>query len=283
MKRLNSIFLVTRLQALRLIERCLPISVLRVILAPLIWLPLKHSEADVDDIRANEYRWLPLKRSQPDVDDIRAIYESRMDLILLGFSKRLMEERWSKRCKFTASNAFKNALARQERAVLLFLHEGPLPLLPQWLRAFGVKASIFVASDSSNRQPHQRWRDLRVRFPDQKIVWHRNELRGCINLLSTGGILLMAVDSNLGKQTTVEMDDGRTFRLASGPLRLAQRTGCAIFPCGLESLGGWSFRLRIGDKHTEASSKLIEDLLDCYQTNGYSDRVLSRFSPPDVV
>lgn len=173
-----------------------------------------------------------------------------MNRILLAFTNRLAAEKWRRRCEFTVSDSFEKAVAGGERILLLFLHQDPAWLLPHWLRAFDVRASIIVAEKVSLRLPQKRWRDERVRFPDQKVVWHRDELKGFIRLLDRGGALLMAIDTDLGKQSVASLRDGSTFRFANGPFRLGEKHGCTIFPCGLESLGGWKFRLRIGQKHS---------------------------------
>lgn len=260
MIRCPSSILLLRYRALSLAARFLPIPVFRAVFAPLVWVIVKKSHTDPGDVRAR--------------------YEDIMNLLLLGFSKSLMHRRWSRRCEFTASRSFDKAIACREPIILLFIHEGPLPLLPHWLRAFGVKASVLIGADSSTREPHQRWREQHIRFPEQQLVWHRDELKGCINFLKKGGVLLIAIDSSLGKQATVEMKDGRTFRCASGPLRLAAKYNCTMFSCGLESLGGWRFKLRIGDGCTKVSSDLIDDLSNRNDVRGYPERIRSRLHPP---
>jgi len=250
--------LILRYHTLRLAERLLPVPALRTLCALLIVLRSKpfHSSGS----------------------GFGSISENRMDAILLGFTKRLAEGKWSRRCEFILSETALESQANKKPLILLFIHQDSFQLLPYWLRAFGIRSSIISINKSPSRLPHQLHRDRHVRFPDQKVVWHRDELRDFIDLLHQGGSLVMAVDTNLGKQTTIALNDGRSFKIANGPFRIAEKHNCEVFPCGLESLGEWKFRLRIGHKFSGDMTTLIHDLLACHKNSELSDQVLGRFT-----
>jgi len=231
---------------LRLLERSLPVSILLIVCLPMAW------------FLVISVRCLSKRKT------IRDSHQVYLNKFLLVFSGHLGEKKWLKRCEMNISEACSEDLAAGKPMMLLFMHRGSYNLLPYWLRAVGIRASAIVKTKAHKRKFHRLWRDKGDLFPEQKVVWHRDELKGFISTLRSSGALLMAVDANLGKLELITLKDGRKMKIASGPLRLAEKHNCVVYPCGLESRGDWKFSLCIGDRYSGDKSKLIDDLFSCY-------------------
>ena len=190
--------------------------------------------------------------------------EDRIDLILMAISNRLHQKKWLERCRLTADASFAAAAGRGEPIVLVFLHKGPYQLICHWLRAHGFRASGLMQGRAMQRPAHREWRDRLVRFPEQKIPWFQDELKDFLKMVGEGGVGLLALDISNGKQCEILLSDGRSFRAATGPFRLAENRGFQLYPCGLESLGKWTYHLKIGAPFYGDACVLIEELLGLY-------------------
>lgn len=241
----NCIIILNRI--LRLLERCLPVPLLLMLCIPLAWFLALGV--------------LIISR-KPQILENSRIY---LNKFLLAFSARLGAEKWSKRCETHFSDTFIEDQESGRPMMLLFLHHGHFKQLPYWLRSRGVRASAIIKSKASRRKKHRLWRDQRDLFPEQKVMWGRDELKSFIKQLENGGSLLMAVDSDLGKQEIITLKGGKDMTIASGPFRIAEKHNCEIYPCGLVGRGRWKFRLTVGDRYDGDKSKLMSDLFACYE------------------
>ena len=244
MKRFKCHCRITVYRLLRFLERILPVSLLLMVCIPL---------ASVIAVFCCSKKLTT-----------KECYHIYMNKFLLAFSKRLAEEKWLQRCDIDISDDLSEDIKAKRPIVFLFIHRGEFKILPYWLRTIGIRASVIMKSKASRRKLNRLWRDKRDLFPEQKVVWGRDELKNFIQLLDKGGALVMAVDTNLGKLESVTFDDGREVKIASGPFRISEKHHCAVYPCGLENTSEWKFKLRVGKRYSGDKATLMEDLYACH-------------------
>jgi hypothetical protein len=73
-----------------------------------------------------------------------------------------------------------------------------------------------------------------------------DQLRQVNEFLAAGNSLLIAIDTNVGKQLSVPVRDGWVFQMATGAIRLAARHQAELIPCSIMDEGPWQFRIQLG-------------------------------------
>ena len=242
MKGLKSSCIILFNRILRMLERLLPVPMLLAVCIPLAWFlalfGVSRKKTLIQSYRSYFHKLLPV------------------------FSARLAEDKWLDRCEVHMSDEYSADVAAGKKVVFVFLHEGSYRLLPYWLRAIGIRASVIIKCKAARRKKHRRWRDQRDLFPEQKTVWGRDELKRFLNVLDQGGSLLLAIDVDIGNVETITLSDGREAIIPSGAFRVAEKHSCVLYPCGLVSKGFWKFRLQIGNRYTGDKAKLMDNLFE---------------------
>jgi len=180
----------------------------------------------------------------------RAIREERMKVylnqILEYFPERLAEPKWMSGCRITGLDCLQQARQNGRPVVLAFRHCGSYFLLRPWLRAAGFPVAVLVGGKSEDRSKMRRREDRISPFPGVPTVFYLDQLRAADKFLAAGNSLLVAIDYVAGKQMDVPVGDGRTFRMATGAVRLAIRHGAELIPCSIIDEGLWRFQIELG-------------------------------------
>ena len=244
MKYLKSRCVILLHHLLRVLERRLPMSLLLMVCIPLAGIIAVFT--------------------RPREGVIQVRYRKYLNKILLVFSGHLAEPKWLERCEVEISDECSEDLKSGKPIVFLFVHEGTFKIIPYWLRAQGIRVSAIMKSHIKRRKFHRLERDKRDIFPEQKVIWGRDELKGFCELLNQGGSLLIAVDTRLGKTEDFKLPSGEMATVPTGPFRIAKKYDASVYPCGLVSRGNWKFHLRVGDKYCGDKVKLLENTYACY-------------------
>jgi len=83
-------------------------------------------------------------------------------------------------------------------------------------------------------------------FSDVPTTFYQDEMIRMNRFIAADHPLLIALDAEFGKQMNVPVGDGWTFRMPTGPFRLAIRHEATLIPCVLLDEGAWHFRLTFG-------------------------------------
>jgi lauroyl/myristoyl acyltransferase len=166
--------------------------------------------------------------------------------ILEYLPERLAEPKWMNGCRITGLDRLQQARQNGRPVVLAFRHFGPYFLLRPWLRAAGFPVSVLVGGNAESRSRMRRRKDQFSLFPGVPTVFHLDQLRAADKFLAAGNSLLVAIDYATGKQMDVPAGDGRTFRMATGAVRLAIRHGAELIPCSIIDEGRWRFQIELG-------------------------------------
>ncbi len=180
----------------------------------------------------------------------RAIREWRMQIylnqILEYLPDRLAEPKWMDGCRIAGLDRLQQARQNGRPVVLAFRHLGSYVLLRPWLRAAGFPVAGLLGGKSENRSRLRRHEDRVSPFPGVPTVFYLDQLRAADKFLTAGNLLFVAIDYANGKQMDVPAGDGRTFRMATGAVRLAIRHRAELFPCSIVDEGRWHFRIELG-------------------------------------
>lgn len=153
--------------------------------------------------------------------------------LMVLWPDRLGTARWQRRCDLAGIDAIRDA-ARRTPVVLVTLHFGPFALLKYCLRASGLPVAALVGRDDEMRPQYRRRLDtLSDRASGLSASPHLfdlSQIKAALRFVDEGGMLLMAIDGVHGHKTTVRHDD-YALRLATGPVRIAARTGAVLIPC----------------------------------------------------
>ena len=148
--------------------------------------------------------------------------------LLEHFPDRMTRPEWRALCRLEGAEHLEAARQAGRPVVLAFFHHGPVHNLRLWLRAFGFAVGLYRGGDLKSRGTLAQLRDRLTPFPGVPQVFFPGEMRGVINFLRAGNMLLMAVDMQEDRQTTVETDDGWTTRLNTGAAQLANLMGADL-------------------------------------------------------
>ena len=165
---------------------------------------------------------------------------------LTFFPERLALPCWRDRCEFAGMDQLRDLQRQNLPAILVVCHFGPFFLLRRWLQAAGIRATTLVAGMTDERSYLNQLKDRVSLFPEIPRVFYPDQLRDVSRFLVNDHVLVIAIDSPAGNQIAVPVDDRFSFRMATGPLRLAARHGARLFPCTILDAGDWRFRIEIG-------------------------------------
>lgn len=255
------------LSAVRTLERLCPLPVLIGLLWPV---------AAVRAVRELRHRGRMPDAFAPNATPARAAWalwrdrvHSQLAKLMILWPDRLAEPRWRRRCDLSAAGRL-GELAGRRPVVLVTLHFGPLALLKYCLRLVGLPVAVLVGRDNAMRPGYRRRLDaLSDRVTGLATTPHLFDLtqvRAAIHFVDGGGMLLMAIDGVHGRKTVVR-GERYALRLATGPVRVAIRTGALIVPC-LVVPGRW-FRIRI----------MVGDPIECGTVEETCSAVLHAFLP----
>jgi lauroyl/myristoyl acyltransferase len=136
--------------------------------------------------------------------------------------------------------------------VLASMHFGPSEILPYWLRAHGIVTT--TVRGFPNPDPlksltiYQRAMsppaDVPVFLPVNEIapLPHFSHIR---QLLGPGRRLLVEVDVDRGIQFQLPFEN-RSFRMATGAIRLAAMADAELVPCLIVETAPWKFAIEFG-------------------------------------
>jgi lauroyl/myristoyl acyltransferase len=169
-----------------------------------------------------------------------------LNQILEYLPERLAEPKWMSGCRIAGLDRLRQARQNGRPVVLAFRHFGPYFLLRPWLRAAGFPVAVLVGGKPEDRSRLRRREDRVSPFPGVPTVFHLDQLRAADKFLAAGNSLLVAIDYVAGKQMDVPAGDGRTFRMATGAMRLAIRHRAELIPCSIIDEGRWRFQIELG-------------------------------------
>jgi lauroyl/myristoyl acyltransferase len=225
--------------AIREVERQLRPTNLYSFLAPLAFSRVALERAD----------HLPsfFERSTP----LRTIREARIKYLLSRivefFPDRLATTKWQSRFRTSGVHHIQEARKNGRRVVLVSFHYGTYKLIPFWLRALGIPTVALIRGKSEERSSAKRMKDELSPFPQiPTVVYTGDQMREMVKLLSAGAVLFLAADREASKQIIVPIDHQWSFRMATGPFRLASHYDAELIPCCMIDEGHWHFRLEIG-------------------------------------
>jgi lauroyl/myristoyl acyltransferase len=162
------------------------------------------------------------------------------------FPDRLAAPEWNSRCRINGLEQVRQARRRGKPVLLAFCHFGPYVLLRFWLRAGGIPAAALVQGNRASRPMVRRLTDRLSPFPDVPTAIYQDDLPRVIQFIKSGHPLLMALDRDTGKQIEVPVQEGWSFRMATGAIRLAASHEAELIPCAIIDEGGWHFRIELG-------------------------------------
>lgn len=161
------------------------------------------------------------------------------------FSDRLASPEWSRRCRINGEEHLQRARQQGKPVVLAFCHFEAFALLRFWLRAAGFPVTNLIR-DEAIRPSMRQLTDRLTPFPEVPTVICRDELSRAIGLLKTGIPLLVAVDSPNGKQLQVPIQEGWSFQMATGAIRMAISQEAELISCAIIDEGRWHYRIELG-------------------------------------
>jgi len=164
---------------------------------------------------------------------------------LVYFPDRLATAKWQRRCRINGIENLRQAQASGRPVIVAFSHFGPYSLIGYWLRAAGLPAATLVAKKSSGRGLLRLLGDELSPIPNKPTVMYMEQLRQVSGFLAARNTLLVAVDSDFGKQIDVPVGDGSYFRMAVGAIRMATRYQAELVACNITAEGPWRYRIDI--------------------------------------
>ncbi len=226
----------------RLAERMLPVRVLSLVLWPAaaLWAL----------IEAKKHRNAMAAWSQfpPAWQPRRGLFFLRQTL---GFSHaqfvflwpdQLPRARWIKRCRLQGNFDLEEFRTPQRPIVFISMHFGPFELLGYWLRAHGIPVTTLVGRPISANFARLLALSAPVHVPGAVTLTDMRRLRDAVG---RKGRVLIFGDVDRGKQIQVPFE-GHSFRMATGPIRLAAVTGAELIPCLIVETVPWEFVIHFG-------------------------------------
>ena len=235
---------------LRLAERVLPLSVLSF----LLWFPaavwdLLHlrQRTPLTCWRRFPESWRP-KRWRFLLRQSLALYHAQL---LYVWPDRLRTARWLSRCRLEGGSEYIGPCEGKRAVVGVSLHFGPVATLPYWLRAHGVfltsvrTPAIDYLEDLAIYQfSLSPPADVPV-FLSTSEIGLTPRLSSIREILGPAKRLGMLVDVDRGKQFYFRFED-RLFRMATGPIRLAQMLDAELVPVLIVETSTWKYAIHFG-------------------------------------
>lgn len=268
----------TKCHLLRGLERLLPVPVLTAILWPFAAIPAVRAVIFHPSVFCS-FAHLPeaLRPQRKNLADLwrlwRARTNLRLSLRMCYWPDRLAKKGWQRCCRWDGIDRVDEVVRAGHAVILAGFHIGPYRCLPHFLRARGMPAATMA--NIPVLRVFQQWvyglsdaafglRGVPRRLPT-------SQLREVIEFLRPGRILFVAVDGVFGNRIAVTTD-GVQFQMATGFLRLADRTSARIIPCLIETDGPLQFVIHFGTaipqslihdpaQHEEAGRQVLQQLM----------------------
>ena len=131
------------------------------------------------------------------------------------------------------------------------LHFGPVATLPYWLRAHGIVLTSVRTPAIDSLQGLTNYQFSLSPPADVPVFLSTSEiglsprLSSIRKILGPTGRLGMLVDVDRGKQFYVRFED-RLFRMATGPIRLAQMLDAELVPILIVETSTWKYTIHFG-------------------------------------
>lgn len=233
----------------RLCERVLPLSVLSALLWPATaaW-DLLHlrQRAPLACWRRFPESWRP-KRWRFVLRQSLGLYHAQF---LYIWPDRLRATRWLSRCRLEGGSHLVGPWDGKRPLVGVSLHFGPVSTLPYWLRAHGIALTSVRAPaiDSLNGVTNYQFSlsppaDVPVFLSTSEIG--SKPLSSIRKILGPSQRLGMLLDVDRGKQFYVRFEN-RLFRMATGPIRLAQMLDAEVIPVLIVETSTWKYTIHFG-------------------------------------
>jgi len=232
----------------RLLESVLPQEVLSIIVWPvaILW-----SLTESDKRRRVTEAWRRFPESfRPDRVDyylIQTFGLTHARFIYL-WADRLPRAHWRRRCILRGHYDSEKLRRPTKPIIFVTLHFGPSQVLFVCLRAHGIPVTVLVGPEKEPRQRlRQQFVNLKLSAPvDIPPVLPATDIGRIRRNLVPGRFLLVSMDVDRGKQIRTTID-GQSFRLATGPLRLASVLGAEVIPCLIcFEKGAWKVAIHFG-------------------------------------
>jgi lauroyl/myristoyl acyltransferase len=234
---------------LRLSERVLPLSMLSLVLwAPAAVWDLLHlrQRTPLTCWRRFPESWRP-KRWRFVLRQSLALYHAQL---LYVWPDRLRTARWLSRCELEGGSDYIGPCEGKRAVVGVSLHFGPVATLPYWLRAHGV---VLTSVRTPAIEPLQGLTNYQFSLSppaDVPVFLSTREigskpLSSIRKILGPSQRLGMLLDVDRGKQFYVRFEN-RLFRMATGPIRLAQMLDAELIPVLIVETSTWKYTIHFG-------------------------------------
>lgn len=256
---------------MRIAERCLPQGVFRLSLWPIAVLV---GLVEIGKIKRTAVAWRRINAAlnAPGTAELFAwhgIVAPHARFVYL-FPDRLSKPGWRQCCCFSGATDLDQLRASKRRVVFASLHFGPFETLVYWLRARGWPVTVLVGRPAPRQALKRRQYSLSPPA-NVPVVLPVGELRRLREARQTVQHLLVMMDVERGHQVELEKDQ-LVYRLAAGPIRLADMMDAILVPCLTTVQPGWSFTIHFGrpvparERHAKADLEaiarhLLEDFL----------------------
>ncbi len=228
---------------IRVLERALPLPLLRALLWPLA-LAASWRERRFQAELAEGMLKLPgcrLERRSV----ARLVARERMCYHLSRFVNfwpdRLGQSPWRER--FVAIG-LEEILATDRPVVLATLHAGRMHLMHYALRSLGAPVALLINGSTNSRSNIKRAKD-RLAAGEGPVVFSRDELKAALNHLRAGKCLVVALDKDSESMREVGFGEARAH-LSTGAVRIAQNSRACLAACLVLETAPWRYEICVG-------------------------------------
>ncbi len=155
------------------------------------------------------------------------------------------------RCRLEGGSNYIGPREGKRAVVGVSLHFGPVATLPYWLRAHGIVLTSVRTPAIDSLQGLTNYQFSLSPPADVPVFLSTSEiglsprLSSIRKILGPTGRLGMLVDVDRGKQFYVRFED-RLFRMATGPIRLAQMLNAELVPVLIVETSTWKYTIHFG-------------------------------------
>jgi lauroyl/myristoyl acyltransferase len=234
---------------LRLCERVLPPSVLSLLLWPpaVAW-DLLHlrQRTPLACWRRFPESWRP-KRWRFVLRQSLGLYHAQL---LYIWPDRLRAASWLSRCRLEGGSHLIGPWDGKRALVGVSLHFGPVATLPYWLRAHGISLTSVRAPANDSLKGITNYQFSLSPPAEVPVFLSTSEigsrpLSSIRKILGPSQRLGMLLDVDRGKQFYVPFEN-RLFRMATGPIRLAQMLDAELIPVLIVETSTWKYTIHFG-------------------------------------
>lgn len=155
---------------------------------------------------------------------------------------QLPRARWIRRCRLQGNFDLEEFRTPQRPIVFISMHFGPFELLAYWLRAHGIPVTTLVGRPISANLAKLGSLSAPADVPLAVAV---NDMRRIREAVGRKGRVLIFGDVDRGRQIQVPFE-GHSFRMATGPIRIAAMTEAELIPCLIVEAVPWEFVIHFG-------------------------------------